>query len=145
MAVSTKPGRCIGIDHGSVRVGVAVSDPNRTVASPLPYVPAENALEDIADMTIELEASEVVVGLPLNMDGSWSDSTRAARDFATALRHSISVPVSTWDERLSTVAAGRALRDGGTKRRQRKAKVDSVAASLVLQSYLDSKRIHTAN
>lgn len=144
MTASTKPGRCIGIDHGSVRVGVAVSDPNRTFASPLPYVPAENALDEIADMATELDASEVVVGLPLNMDGSWSDSTRAARDFATALRDSVSVPVSTWDERLSTVEAGRALRKGGAKRRQRKAKVDSVAASLVLQSYLDSKRFQSA-
>ena len=139
MVAANSPGRCIGVDHGSVRVGLAVSDPSRTIASPLPHVSSSNALNEVVAIATQMDAREIIVGLPLNMDGSWSDSTRAARDFASELRDAATAEVIMWDERLSTVEATRALRASGTKRRKRKSRVDSTAASLVLQSYLDSK------
>ena len=139
MVAANASGRCIGVDHGSVRVGLAVSDPSRTIASPLPHVASHDAVNDIVTMATQMDAQEIIVGLPLNMDGTWSDSTRAARDFASELREAATAEVIMWDERLSTVEATRALRASGTKRRQRKSRVDSTAASLVLQSYLDSK------
>lgn len=139
MATSNIPGRCIGIDHGTVRIGLAVSDPSRTIATPLPQVSSRDALDEIKRIAMDMDVQEIVVGLPLNMDGSWSESTHAARDFAATLRDTANAKVIMWDERLSTVEATRALRSSGANRRRRKARVDSTAASLVLQSYLDSK------
>lgn len=139
MTTSIMPGRCIGVDHGTVRIGLAVSDPSRTIATPLPHISARDALDEITRIATNMEVQEIVVGLPLNMDGSWSESTHAARDFASTLREAADAKVIMWDERLSTVEATRALRSSGANRRRRKARVDSTAASLVLQSYLDSK------
>ena len=133
-------GRCIGVDYGTARVGVAVSDPSRTIADPRPYFPAPTALNDIVELVAEVEATEVIVGLPLNMDGSWSDSTRAARDFANALRAMTPVRVTMLDERLSTVEAERNLREAGSRGRKRKQKIDSAAAAVVLQAYLNGQR-----
>lgn len=133
-------GRCIGVDYGTVRVGVAVSDPSRTIADPRPHFAATTALDDIAELVEQTGATEVIVGLPLNMDGSWSDSTRSARDFADRLRAITDARVTMLDERLSTVEAERNLREAGSRGRKRKQKVDSAAAAVVLQSYLDSQR-----
>ena len=133
-------GRCIGVDYGAARVGVAVSDPSRTIADPRPYFSAPTALNDIVELVQEVEATEVIVGLPLNMDGSWSDSTRAARDFANALRAMTPVRVTMLDERLSTVEAERNLREAGTRGRKQKRKIDSAAAAVVLQAYLNGQR-----
>lgn len=140
MVAANASGRCIGVDHGTVRVGLAVSDPSRTIASPLPHVSSDNAVDEIVGIATGMGAQEIVVGLPLNMDGSWSDSTRAARDFAAELREATTAKVTMWDERLSTVEATRALRSSGANRRRRKSRIDSTAASLVLQSYLDSEK-----
>ena len=138
---ATRAGRCIGIDHGSKRIGVAVSDPSRVLASALPHLPAETALEDVVRLAEDMDATEIVIGLPLNMDGSWSQSAHAARDFATALRKATDIRVSTWDERLSTVEAGRRLSDSGVKAKRQKNKIDSAAAAVVLQSFLDGARV----
>lgn len=133
-------GRCIGVDYGAVRVGIAVSDPSGIIAEPRPYLAASTALDDIALLVEQVSATEIIVGLPLNMDGSWSDSTRSARDFANNLREMTTARVTMLDERLSTVEAERNLREAGNRGRKRKQKVDSAAAAVVLQAYLDSQR-----
>jgi len=128
------------VDYGAARVGIAVSDPSRTVAEPRPYFSAPTALNDIVELVQEIEATEVIVGLPLNMDGSWSDSTHAARDFANALRAMTTVHVKMLDERMSTVEAERNLREAGTRGRKQKRKIDSASAAVVLQAYLNGQR-----
>ncbi len=135
-----RPGRCLGIDYGLARVGLAVSDPSRMIASPISAIAAEVALHRIKAVVDEREVSEVVVGLPLNMDGSMSEMGEEVITFVSQLRSVIDVPVVTRDERLSTVEAERALNavDSPSRRRQRtKGRVDSAAASIILQSYLD--------
>lgn len=139
MATTTK-GRCIGVDYGAVRVGIAVSDPSGIIAEPRPYLAASTALDDIALLVEQVSATEIIVGLPLNMDGSWSDSTRSARKFANNLREITTARVTMLDERLSTVEAERNLREAGNRGPKRKQKVDSAAAAVVLQAYLDSQR-----
>ena len=128
------------MDYGAARVGIAVSDPSRTVAEPRPYFSAPTALNDIVELVQEIEATEVIVGLPLNMDGSWSDSTHAARDFANALRAMTTVHVKMLDERMSTMEAERNLREAGTRGRKQKRKIDSASAAVVLQAYLNGQR-----
>jgi len=87
----------------------------------------------------EREVARIVVGLPLHMDGRAGTGARAARDFADALSRAAGVPVDTLDERLTTVEAERILREGGARRRTRRKAVDSLAASLILRTYLDRR------
>ncbi len=135
-----RPGRCMGIDYGLARVGLAMSDPSRTIASPLETVAAEDALHRVKSLVEGEGVTEIVVGVPLHMDGSMSDMGREAIAFVAQLRATVEVPVVTRDERLSTVEAERALNavDSPARRRQRaKGRVDSAAAAIILQSYLD--------
>ncbi|MEX2394731.1 MAG: Holliday junction resolvase RuvX [Actinomycetota bacterium] len=133
--------RFLGVDLGSVRVGLAVSDPLGMLAQPLDVVSLEDAASAIAERIAELEVDEIIVGMPLNMDGSHGPAADAATAFADELRASTNLPVSCFDERLSTVEAERAMRSAGTSSKGQRGKVDKVAAALVLQAYLDSRRI----
>jgi putative Holliday junction resolvase len=134
--------RALGLDFGSVRIGVATSDPGRVIASPYDVITrgkdhaADHAA--IAAAVAESDASVVVVGLPRAMSGKETAAARAVRAEAEELRAAVSVPVVFWDERLSTVTAQRALIEGGVRRKQRKQSVDSVAAAVILQSWLDA-------
>ena len=133
-------GRCIGIDFGLARVGLAISDPSRTIASPVPAVAADDALHHVKSLVDDNGVTEVVVGVPLNMDGSMSAMGEEAISFVSQLRAAIGVPVVMRDERLSTVEAERVLNevDSPSRRRHRsKGRVDSAAAAIILQSYLD--------
>lgn len=135
-----RPGRCMGVDYGLARVGLAMSDPSRTIASPLETVASEDALHRVKSLVEGEGVTEIVVGVPLHMDGSMSDMGREAIAFVAQLRATVEVPVVTRDERLSTVEAERALNavDSPARRRQRaKGRVDSAAAAIILQSYLD--------
>ena len=135
-----RTGRCLGVDYGLARVGLAVSDPSRVIASPIPVAATEDALYRIRELVDERGVTEVVVGVPLNMDGSMSQMGREVISFVAQLRAAVAVPVVTRDERLSTVEAERALNeiDSPTRRRNRpKGRVDSAAAAIILQSYLD--------
>lgn len=117
-----------------------MSDPSRTIASPLETVAAEDALYRIKSVVEGEDVTEIVVGVPLHMDGSMSDMGREAISFVAQLRATVEVPVVTRDERLSTIEAERALNavDSPARRRQRaKGRVDSAAAAVILQSYLD--------
>lgn len=134
--------RALGLDLGTVRIGVATSDPGRVIASP--YGLIERGTDHgavhaaIAAAVAEVDAEVVVVGLPRAMSGKDSDATRAIRAEAEELRAALGIPVVLWDERLSTVTAERALIEGGVRRKARKGSVDSVAAAVILQSWLDA-------
>lgn len=136
-------GRVLAVDPGSKRVGVAVSDPTGTIAQALATVPAEpheTLAGRLADIARRHEASSIVVGLPRRMDGSEGPEAKSARSLASALRTAARLPVELVDERLTTVLAERAMIEGGARRSKRRATVDQVAATLLLQSHLDRKR-----
>jgi putative Holliday junction resolvase len=130
----------MAVDPGTLRVGVAVSDPTSTIAQPLTTVPAEPAatlVERLVALAREQDADRLVVGLPRRMDGGQGPEARAARALAQELRRVGGIPVTLVDERLTSVAAERALLAAGAKRARRRELSDQVAAALILQSYLD--------
>jgi putative pre-16S rRNA nuclease len=132
----------MAVDPGSRRVGVAVSDPTGTIAQPLTVVPAEPAatlVARLAALAREQEAGRLVVGLPRRMDGGQGPEALAARALADDLRRATGLPVTLVDERLTSVAAERALLAGGASRARRRQLSDQVAAALILQSYLDAE------
>lgn len=136
--------RVLGLDLGSKRIGVAVSDRSGTVATPLTVV-ARSGDERrdhrrLADLVRDEEAEAVVVGLPLSLDGSLGPAARAATAEAARLATVVGVPVETCDERLTTVTADRVLREGGVKGGARRRVVDKVAAAVMLQAWLDRRR-----
>ena len=133
--------RILALDHGTKRIGVAISDELKMIAQPLEYIPAEpfsGVLERLRTLVREKEVDQIVVGMPRNMDGSYGDAATKVREFVTVLREAIPVPLRTWDERLTSKQANRVLVDGGVRRSDRKEKVDAMAAAILLQSYLDS-------
>lgn len=130
----------LGVDIGSVRVGLAVSDAGGVIAQPLSVVPRATALDEIVHRTRDLEVGEIVVGIPLRMDGSRGPEAEEAESFARDLESQTELPVARWDERLSTVQAQRAMRSGGVDARGQRGNVDKVAAAVVLQAFLDSRR-----
>ena len=128
----------LGIDFGQVRIGVAISDELRLLAHPLETVAAnKNPGKRIADIVRDRRIDKVVIGIPRHMSGEIGDAAKRALDFAAELRRVLPCPVETWDERLSTVAANRALTAAGKKTRQTRNVVDQVAAQMILQGYLD--------
>jgi putative Holliday junction resolvase len=128
----------LGIDFGRVRIGVAISDELRFLAHPLETIPAnKNSGKRIAEIVRERKIDKVVVGIPRHMSGELGTAANEALEFATTLRALVPCKVETWDERLTTVAANRALRDAGRKARDTRKFVDQVAAQMILQSYLD--------
>lgn len=134
--------RVLGIDLGTRRIGVALSDPTGTVASPLVTLPHRSLREDIdqiAELCTAHAVGAVVVGWPRNMDGTSGPAARRAEEFARALRRVIMVPVDLWDERLSTIAAERSLVEGNVNRKRRRLIRDRVAAALILQASLDAR------
>ncbi len=135
--------RVLALDHGTKRIGIALSDELKLIAQPLSYLPAEpfaEFLESLKGLLREKEVELVVVGLPRNMDGSYGPAALKVQDFVGALKGALTVPITTWDERLTSAMANRFLIQGNVRRQQRKEKVDQTAAALLLQSYLDSLR-----
>ena len=133
--------RILAIDHGSKRIGIAVSDELKMIAQPLEFIPAEpfaDFLERLEELILDKEVESILVGLPRNMDGSYGPSAAKVQDFVTALKGALSVPIKTWDERLTSAQANRLLIQGNVRRDKRKQKVDAMAAAILLQSYLDS-------
>ena len=137
-------GRVLALDLGSKRIGVAVSDPDRRVASPIEVVArSRDRAGDhrrIAALVEEWEAERVVVGLPLSLDGGTGPAARAAEEEARELASALPVPVETFDERLTTVTADRSLMELDMKADARRRVVDKVAAAILLQSWLESHR-----
>ncbi|MGH8102665.1 MAG: Holliday junction resolvase RuvX [Chthoniobacterales bacterium] len=133
--------RILGIDFGRVRIGLAISDELQLLAHPLETIPANRgATERIAEIVREKNVELVVLGIPNRMSGEVGLAAEEALAFAKKLRAVLGCEVVTWDERLSTVAAHRALRDAGKKTRETRAYIDQVAAQMILQGYLDSLR-----
>jgi len=131
--------RTLGVDLGSVRVGVALSDPDGILASPLAVLARSGDLFDrLADLVLEHDVAAVVVGLPRSLDGRERQAARTARAEAGLLAERVAVPVHLQDERLSTVVAHTAMAAAGTSARQRRGSVDASAAAVLLQSWLDS-------
>ncbi|MDW3218849.1 MAG: Holliday junction resolvase RuvX [Acidimicrobiales bacterium] len=134
--------RALGLDLGSKRIGVAVSDSDGTLAMPIEVVArsGDRGREhgEIADLVAEWEAEIVIVGLPLNMDGSEGEMAKKYRREAKALGDTLDVPVVPYDERLTTVTAERTLMEQEMKADARRTVVDKVAAAVMLQSWLDA-------
>lgn len=137
--------RILGIDYGERRVGVALSDPMGLFASPLTVLERGRKLKktvgEIAALVQKHEVGEVVVGLPLSMSGELGSKAKEVRAFVIRLREGLDVPVVEWDERLTTVAAERALIEGRVRRERRRNVIDKTAAALILGSYLDHRRM----
>ena len=131
-------GRVLCVDYGTVRMGLAVSDPLGATAQPLDVV--EPSVDEVVETARDLGVSEIVVGLPLRTTGESGPEAEAARDFARELEEASGIPVQMWDERLSSVEAERVMAAQGVRSRQRRGSVDKVAAAIVLQSFLDSRR-----
>jgi putative holliday junction resolvase len=132
--------RILALDHGTKRIGVAVSDETKTIAQPLEYIPAEpfaDFLERLNQLIQEKEIDLILVGLPRNMDGSYGPAALKVQAFVAALQNAVTVPIKMQDERLTSVQANRVLIEGGVRRAKRKEKVDKMAAAILLQSYLD--------
>jgi putative Holliday junction resolvase len=132
--------RILAIDHGTVRMGIAISDELKVIAQPLEFIPAQPFtafLDRLKELLRLNEVELILVGMPRNMDGTYGPAAQKARDFITALQAAVNVPIKTWDERLTSVQANRYLIQAGTRRQKRKEKVDQTAAAILLQSYLD--------
>jgi putative Holliday junction resolvase len=133
--------RILALDHGTVRIGVAVSDELKLIATPLEYIPAEpfaDFLARLKEILREKEVELIVIGMPRNMNGSYGPAALKVQDFVAVLKNSITTPIKLWDERLTSAQANRLLIQGGVRRGDRKKKVDKTAAAILLQSYLDS-------
>jgi putative Holliday junction resolvase len=130
----------LALDFGRTRIGAAISDELHLLAHPLETIPAnEQALSRIAEIVRERKVDHVIAGIPRQMNGKIGAAATEALQFAEKLRAILSCPVVTWDERLTTVAAHRALRDAGKKTRDTRSYIDQVAAQMILQSYLDRR------
>jgi putative holliday junction resolvase len=130
--------RVLGVDLGEARTGLAISDELRLLAHPLETIPeSSKALSRITQLVSEKDIECVVIGLPRHMNGSLGAGAENAKQFATRLGAEVSCEIVLWDERLSTQAAERALRDSGKKTRQTRDVIDQVAAQMILQGYLD--------
>jgi putative Holliday junction resolvase len=133
--------RILALDHGTKRIGVAVSDENKTIAQPLEYIPAEpfvDFLERLKKILGEKEIELVLIGMPRNMDGSYGPAAQKVQTFVGVLKAAVMVPIKLWDERLTSTMANRILIQGNVRRDKRKEKVDKMAAAILLQSYLDA-------
>ena len=132
--------RVLAIDHGTKRLGLALSDETGTIAQPLQFLSAEpgaTLLERLKEIVDARKVEEIIVGLPRNMNGTYGPAAEKAREFVASLKQVLTVPIRTWDERLTTVQANRFLIDSGMRREKRKERVDQTAAAILLQSYLD--------
>ena len=132
--------RILALDHGTKRIGVAVSDETKIIAQPLEYIltePFAAFLERLKKIIIEKEIEFILIGQPRNMDGSYGPAALKVEAFVGVLKTAITVPIKMWDERLTSTMANKALIQGGVRRDQRKEKVEKMAAAILLQSYLD--------
>jgi putative Holliday junction resolvase len=132
--------RILAIDHGTKRMGIAVSDELKMIAQPLEYIPAEpfaTFLARLKQLLQEKEVELILVGMPRNMNGSYGPAALKVQDFIAVLKGAVTVPIKTSDERLTSAQANRYLIQGNVRREKRKEKVDKMAAAILLQSYLD--------
>ncbi len=135
--------RVLGVDYGLARIGLALSDPTGLLAQGLLVLKRESDAQAVSALKAIIDehgVDEVVVGLPRNMNGTIGERARQCQSFADLIAQSASIPVALYDERLTTVAATRVLVDADMSRKKRKRVVDEVAATILLQNFLDYKR-----
>ncbi len=135
--------RILGVDYGSKRIGLSVSDPSGTIATPLGVrhrVSAGQDAEFFRELARSHQLARIVVGVPRKSDGSEGDKAQQARRYGAWLAAELGLPVEYWDERFSTAQADRQLRAAGVRSRTRKRRRDMLAAQIMLQSYLDAMR-----
>jgi len=135
--------RVLGIDYGEKRIGLAVSDPMGWTAQGLETLANTKksaVLEGLKKVALEYGVTEVVIGLPINMNGTHGPKAKEVLELVPKIEAALGVPVSTWDERLSSREATRFMIEGGLSRRRQRETSDRVAATLILQTYLESKR-----
>lgn len=135
--------RLMALDVGNRRIGVAVSDPGKTLSRGLQVVQRRSRKADmelLASLVEEHEVEKIVVGHPVHLDGSAGEQARRVEEYVADLREAVGVPVVLWDEGLSTVRARELLIEAGTKRKRRRERLDAVAAAFILQDYMDSLR-----
>ena len=133
--------RILAIDHGTKRMGIALSDELKMIAQPLEFIPARpfpDFLARLNELLREKEVELVLVGLPRSLSGGNGPAALKVEEFVDALKSAVPVPIKTWDERLTSAQANRLLIEDNVRRRKRKANVDKMAAAILLQSYLDS-------
>ncbi len=133
--------KALGIDLGDARVGVAVSDDLGMLAHPLETISTQstNVVKRVLALASERSVETIIVGMPRNMNGSHGPAADKAKAFIEELRRETTLPIVSWDERLSTVSAQRALQEAGRNTRKQKSVIDQVAAQIILQSWLDSQ------
>ena len=131
--------RIMGIDHGAVRIGIAISDPMQIIARPYKVIiNNDDLLDEITSIIKKENIGKIIIGLPLNLAGEDTQKTKEVRDFAEKLKKDISIPVILWDERYTTVEANEALQEMGYNIHESKDVIDKVAASLILRNYLEN-------
>ncbi|HWD91020.1 MAG TPA: Holliday junction resolvase RuvX [Verrucomicrobiae bacterium] len=133
--------RILALDHGTKRIGIALSDELKMIAQPMEFVLAEpflGFLTRVKEIIREKEVELILVGMPRNMDGSYGPAALKVQEFVAVLKEKVAIPIQMWDERLTSAQAQRFLIQGGVRRQDRKEKVDKMAAAILLQSYLDS-------
>jgi putative Holliday junction resolvase len=133
--------RVLALDHGTKRIGVAISDELKMIAQPLEFIPAEPfevVVARLKAILAEKPSELILVGMPRNMDGSYGPAADKVREFVARLRETLPTPLRTWDERLTSAQANRVMIEGNVRRGDRKQKVDAMAAAILLQSFLDS-------
>ena len=135
--------RYLGLDVGKKRIGVAVSDSLGMTATPLTLIKCSSLnkdIEQIVALAIENEATEIVVGMPINMDGTEGPAAGHVKKLIAKIAEKTDLPIVTWDERLSTTAVTRVLIEADTSRAKRREVVDKLSAAYILQGYLDSPK-----
>ena len=133
--------RTLALDYGERRIGVALSDPTGAIAQPLETIDArKGALERIAELVVKHEVGQIVVGLPLHMDGRAGPEAERARAFGEKVRARANVPVDYLDERWTSREAERVLEEGGVRKKNQRGRVDPIAAALLLRTWLARQR-----
>lgn len=134
----------LGLDYGEKRIGVALANGEKRLAIPMTVIEraSEKAdMDKILDLITQYDVERIVVGLPRSLDGSLGRQAKEVLNFTGAISQHTNIPVDTWDERFSTVAAESLFKDAGMKREKRKGHRDAMAAAIILQGYLDSKNM----
>ncbi len=138
--ISEIKGKILGVDFGDTRTGLAVCDPSRLLASGIGYISPggiEKTADAVAEIAREQGVSSVIVGLPVNMDGSEGSRSSRCRKFASMLEERLSLPVAMFDERMTTMTATRYLNETNTRGKKRKTVIDTLSAQIILQNALD--------
>lgn len=133
--------RILALDHGTKRIGLAISDELGVIAQPLEFVSAEpfdKFLTRLKEIILEKQVEMLLVGMPRNLDGGYGPAALKVQEFVAVLNETLVIPIKTWDERLTSAQANRFLIQANVRRYKRKEKVDKTAAAILLQSYLDS-------